>query len=144
MGGDKELIDKLLAEYESPEEIVGLMKQLTKAIVERALQAELTTYLCRDKPSPERQDNTRKGRRSRGLKGEFGKVETDGPRGRQANLEPNPMFNEEMRFARFDERILSLCGHGLTAREIQSHLEEMGQAEGSPTLISNLTDAVME
>jgi putative transposase len=75
MGGDKELIDRLLAEYESPEEIVGLMKQLTKAIVERALQAELTTYLCYDKPSPEEQDNTRKRRNSKGLKGEFGTVD---------------------------------------------------------------------
>ena len=44
MSADKELIDRLLAEFESPEEIVGLMKQLTRAIVERALQAELTTY----------------------------------------------------------------------------------------------------
>jgi putative transposase len=64
MGWDKELIDRLLAEYESPEEVVGLMKQLTKAIVERTLQAELTTYLCCDQPPyPEGQHNTRKRRR---------------------------------------------------------------------------------
>ena len=78
MGGDKELIDRLLAEYESPEEIVGLMKQLTKAIVERALQAELATYLCYDELSSDGQNNTRKRRNSRGLKGEFGRVETEG------------------------------------------------------------------
>ena len=46
MGRDKELIDRLLAEYKSPEEVVGLLRQLTKAIVERALETELTTYLC--------------------------------------------------------------------------------------------------
>ena len=61
MGEDKELIDRLLAEYKSPEEIVGLLKQLTRAIVERALQAELTTYSYYDKP-----DNRRKGRNSKG------------------------------------------------------------------------------
>jgi putative transposase len=62
MSADKELIDRLLAEFESPEEIVGLMKQLTRAIVERALQAELTAYLRYDKPSPEGHYNTRRRR----------------------------------------------------------------------------------
>ena len=77
MGGDKELIDRLLAEYESPEEIVGLMKQLTKAIVERTLQAELTTYLSYDKPYPEGQHNTRKRRRfaPRGLQGQLEEID---------------------------------------------------------------------
>jgi putative transposase len=51
LGVDKELIDRLLAEYKSPEEIVGLLKQLTRAIVERTLEAELTTYVRYDKPS---------------------------------------------------------------------------------------------
>jgi putative transposase len=139
MSADKELIDRLLAEFESPEEIVGLMKQLTRAIVERALRAELTTYLYYDKP-----DNTRKGRRSKGLKGGLGTVETERPRGRKANLEPNPVFKEETRFDGFDNRILSLFGHGLSEREIQGHLEEMDQEEVSPTLISNVTDAVIE
>jgi putative transposase len=105
MGGNKELIDRLLAEYESPEEIVGLMKQWTRAIVERALQAELTTYLYYGNPSPEGQDHTRKGR---------------------------------------NRRAPSLSGNGWTVREIQSHLEEMDQAEVSPARISNMTDAVIE
>jgi putative transposase len=139
MSADKELIDRLLAEFESPEEIVGLMKHLTRAIVERALQAELTTYLYYDK-----HDNTRKGRRSRGLKGGSGTVETERPRGRKANLEPNPVFKEETRLAGFDTRILSLFGHGLSDREMQGHLEEMDSEEVSPTLISNVTDAVIE
>jgi putative transposase len=139
MSADKELIDRLLAEFESPEEIVGLMKQLTRAIVERALQAELTTYLYYDK-----HDNTRKGRRSKGLKVGLGTVETESPRGRKANIEPNPVLKKETRFAGFDNRILSLFGHGLSEHEMQGHLEEMDQAEVSPTLISNVTDAVIE
>jgi putative transposase len=143
MGADKELIDRLLAEYKSPEEIVGLLKQLTKAIVERTLQAELTTYLRYDKLSPEGQHNRRKGRNKR-LEGEFGTVEIEGPRDRQTSFAPNLWLKGETRFSRFDSMILSLWGHGLTAREIQGHLEEMYQAEISPTLISNVTDAVFE
>jgi len=146
MSADKELIDRLLAEFESPEEIVGLMKQLTRAIVERALQAELTAYLRYDKPSPEGQDNRRKGRNSKGLKA--GTVKIEGPRDRQASFEEPNLLNlslkGETRFAGFDNRILSLCGHGLTAREIRGHLEEIYEEEVSPTMISNVTDALIE
>jgi putative transposase len=144
MDRDKGLIDRLLADYKSPEEIVGLLKQLTKAIVERALQAELTAYSYHDESSPEGQDNTRRERNSKRFRRELGTVEIEEPRGRRANFEPNPVLKEETGFARFDNRILSLCGYGLTAREIQGHLEEMDQAEVSPTLISNANDAVIE
>ena len=146
MGGDKELIDRLLAEYKGPEEIIGLLTQLLKAMVERASQAELTRYLYYDQPFPG-QNNRRKRRNSKGFKSEPGGVrpaEPGRPRDRQANFVANPIPNGEARSARFDNRILSLCGYGLTAREIQGHLEEMDQAEVSPTLISNGTDAVIE
>jgi len=73
---DKELIDKLLADYKTPEDIVGengLLKQLTKAIVERALHAELTTHLGYEKHSAEgnAEGNTRNGTSSKRLKGDF-------------------------------------------------------------------------
>jgi putative transposase len=131
MGGDKELIDRLLAEYKSAEEIVGLLKQLTRAIVERTLEAELTTYLRYDKPFLDGQDNRQ---------------------GRQASFEEPNLLNlslkRETRFAGFDNRILSLCGHGLTAREIQAHirgqLEEIYEEEVSPAMISKVTDALVE
>lgn len=149
MGVDKELIDKLLAEYKSPEEIVGengLLKQLTKAIVERALQAELTTHLGYEKHGVEgnEQGNTRNGTSSKRLKGEFGTVEIEVPRDRQASFAPKMVPKGETRFAGFDDKILSLYARGMTTREIQGHLEEMYQVEVSPGLISNVTDAVME
>jgi putative transposase len=128
MGEDKESIDRLLAEYKCPEEIVGLLTQLIKAIVERASQAELTRYLYNDNPSPG-QGNARERRNSKRVKSEPG---TAGVR------------TAETRFARFDSSILSLCGYGLTAREVQSHLEEMYHADVSPALISKGTDAVIE
>jgi putative transposase len=71
-------------------------------------------------------------------------VEMEGPRGRQASFEPNLLLNGERQFAGFDNNILSLCGHGLTRREIQGHLQEMYEAEVSPALISNVTDALIE
>jgi putative transposase len=149
MGIDKELIDKLLEDYKSPEDIVGesgLLKQLTKALVERALHAELTTHLGYKKHSPEgnEQGNTRNGTSSKRLKGEFGTVEIAVPRDRQASFEPKLVPKGETRFAGFDDKILSMYARGMTTREIQGHLEEMYQVEVSPALISNVTDAVME
>ena len=149
MGVDKELIDKLLAEYQKPEDIIGengLLKQLTKALVERALQAELTTHLGYEKHCREgnEQGNARNGASSKRLKGEFGTVEIEVPRDRQASFEPKLVPKGETRFAGFDDKILSLYARGMTTREIQGHLEEMYQVEVSPALISNVTDAVME
>ena len=136
MSRDKELIDRLLSEYKSPEEIVGLLKQLSKAIVERALQAELTTYFYHDTPSAEGQANTRKERRRKGFKGGLGTVDMEGPRD-WANV-------GETRFAGFNNRVPSGWGHGLTAREIQGDLDEMNRAEVCPPFISNVSDAVIE
>jgi putative transposase len=146
---DKELIDKLLVDYKTPEDIVGengLLKQLTKAIVERALQAELTTHLGYEKHSLEgnAEGNTRNGTSSKRLKGDFGTVEIEVPRDRQSSFAPKLVPKGTTRFAGFDDKILSLYARGMTIREIQGHLEEMYQVEVSPTLISNVTDAVIE
>ena len=146
---DKELIDKLLADYEKPEDLIGengLLKQLTKALVERALQAELTTHLGYEKHDPEGHNsgNTRNGSSSKRLKGEFGTVEIEVPRDRQASFDPKLVPKGQTRFQGFDDKILSLYARGMTTREIQGHLEEMYQVEVSPTLISNVTDAVIE
>jgi len=146
---DKGLIDKLLADYEKPEDLIGengLLKQLTKALVERALQAELTTHLGYEKHDPEGHNsgNSRNGSSSKRLKGEFGTVEIEVPRDRQASFDPKLVPKGQTRFAGFDDKILSLYARGMTTREIQGHLEEMYQVEVSPTLISNVTDAVIE
>ena len=146
---DKGLIDKLLADYEKPEDLIGengLLKQLTKALVERALQAELTTHLGYEKHDPEGHNsgNTRNGSSNKRLKGDFGTVEIEVPRDRQASFDPKLVPKGQTRFQGFDDKILSLYARGMTTREIQGHLEEMYQVEVSPTLISNVTDAVIE
>ena len=149
MSVDKELIDRLLVDYEKPEDILGengLLKQLTKALVERALSAELTTHLGYEKHAVEgrRSGNSRNGASSKRLKGEFGTVEIAVPRDRAGSFEPQLVPKGTTRFAGFDEKILSLYARGMTTREIQGHLEEMYQVEVSPTLISNVTEAVIE
>ena len=146
---DKELVDKLLADYKKPEDIVGengLLKQLTKALIERAMEAELTTHLGYEKHSPAgyNSGNTRNGKSSKRLTGEFGEVEIEVPRDRNASFEPQIVPKGETRWDGFDDKILSLYARGMTTRDIQGHLREMYGVEVSATLISNVTDAVIE
>ena len=149
MSLDKELVDRLLVDYEKPEDIIGengLLRQLTKAIVERALSAELSTHLGYEKHAAagRRSGNSRNGASRKRLKGDFGTVEIEVPRDRAASFEPQLVPKGETRWHGFDDKILSLYARGMTTREIQGHLEEMYQVDVSPALISNVTEAVME
>ncbi len=146
---DKEVIDKLLTNYQKPEDIVGengLLKQLTKALVERAMEAELTHHLGYEKHDPlgYGSGNSRNGTSKKRLKGDFGEVNIAVPRDRNASFEPKIVPKGETRFTGFDDKILSMYARGMTTRDIQNHLEEMYGVEVSPALISNVTDAVME
>jgi putative transposase len=146
---DKEVIDKLLTNYQKPEDIVGengLLKQLTKALVERAMEAELTHHLGYEKHDPVGygSGNRRNGTSKKRLKGDFGEVDIAVPRDRNASFEPQIVPKGETRFTGFDDKILSLYARGMTRRDIQNHLEEMYGVEVSPALISNVTDAVLE
>src|ERR1700687_5615474 len=149
MGVDKQLSDERLKGHSTVEEIAGengLLKQLTKAIMERALQAELTTHLGYERHSPEGpgSGNSRNGASSKPPKGGFATLESAVPRARQANFEPQLVAKGQTRWHGFDDRILSLYARGMTTREIQGHLEEIYQVEVSPTLISNVTEAVID
>ena len=149
MAIDKTLIDQLLAGYKKPEDIIGengLLKQLTKAVLERALQAELTDHLGFEKhdPAGHHSGNTRNGTSRKALKGDFGELELETPRDRQASFEPQIVAKGQTRFTGFDDKIISMYARGMSTREIQGHLEEIYGIEVSPTLISNVTDAVVE
>ena len=94
MAIDKEVLDKLLASYQKPEDIIGengLLKQLTKALVERAMETELTTHLGYEKHDPVGygSGNSRNGKSRKQLKGDFGEVQIEVPRDRQASFEPS-------------------------------------------------------
>lgn len=145
----KELIDGLLADYKKPEDLIGengLLKQLTKMLVERALDAEMAEHLGHGKNEPVTNvsGNARNGKSKKTLKGEFGELPIEIPRDRQGSFEPQLIPKHQTRWSGFDDRILSLYARGMTVREIQSHLEEMYGTEVSPTLISSVTDAVID
>src|SRR5882762_8166997 len=149
MAIDKKLIDQLLTDYKKPEDIIGengLLKELTKAILERALAAEMTDHLGYEKhdPAGHHRGNTRNGKSQKTLKGEFGELELETPRDRQATFDPKIVAKGQTRWTGFDDKIISMYARGMTTREIQGHLEEMYGIEVSPTLISNVSDAVIE
>ena len=149
MAIDLKVIDQLLAEYQKPEDIIGengLLKQLTKALLERALQGELTAHLGYKKhePGEQRRSNARNGKTSKTLKGDFGEITLETPRDRNGDFEPKIVAKGQTRFTGFDDKILSMYARGMSTREIQGHLEEVYAVEVSPALISNVTDAVVE
>jgi putative transposase len=146
---DPKLVDELLVNYKKPEDIIGengLLKQLTKALLERALSAELTEHVGYDKHDPAgyNSGNSRNGSSKKKLKGEFGEIELETPRDRNGSFEPEIVSKGQTRFTGFDDKIISMYSRGMTTREIEGHLREMYGVEVSPTLISNVTEAVME
>ena len=143
------LLDSLLANYQKPEDLIGengLLKQLTKLLVEKALDAEMAAHLGHSKHESVRNPagNTRNGKSRKTLKGEFGELPIEVPRDRQGTFEPQLIPKHQTRWIGFDDKVISLYARGMTVREIQAHLEEMYGTEVSPSLISSITDAVSE
>ena len=144
-----DLIDQLMAGYQKPEDLLGehgLLKQITKAFVERALQAEMEVHLGHAKHDAVTNPtgNARNGKSTKTLKGEFGELPIEIPRDRDGSFEPQLIPKHQTRWSGFDDKILSLYARGMTVREIQGHLEEMYGTEVSPSLISSVTDAVID
>lgn len=144
-----ELLDTLLSGYQSPEDLIGengLLKQLTKALVERALEAEMTEHLghAKHEAVTNSSGNARNGKSRKTLKGDFGELPIEIPRDRHGSFEPQIVAKHQTRWTGFDDKIISLYARGMTVREIQSHLEELYGAEVSPSLISSVTDAVAD
>lgn len=149
MATTDELLDDLMKNYKKPEDLIGengLLKQLTKALVERAMKAELTDHLGYPKhdPTGKNSGNSRNGNSKKTIKGEFGNLEIEVPRDRNSTFEPVIISKGETRFTGFDEKIISMYARGMTTRDIQAHLQELYGVEVSPTLISQVTDAVTE
>jgi len=144
----KELLDELLANYRQPEDLTGpdgVLQQLTKALVERAMQAEMTHHLgyeAGDKP-PEGQDNRRNGKSRKRLRSEQGHFEIEVPRDRDGSFEPQLVGKHQRDFKGFDDKILSMYARGMSTREIRAHLEEIYNVQVSPDLISRVTDEVV-
>jgi putative transposase len=144
-----ELLDSLLSNYKKPEDILGengLIKQLTKAVIERALKVEMTEHLGHQKHETAGNPggNTRNGSYKKNLKADFGEIPIEVPRDRQSSFKPQIVGKHQTRWTGFDDKILSMYARGMSVREIQSHLEEIYGTEVSTGLISSVTDGVME
>ena len=143
------LIDELLAGARTEEEIAGpggLLGQLTKRLVERAMEVELTDHLGYEphQEPPGGAGNTRNGSMSKTLLTEQGAVGIDTPRDRAGTFEPQIVRKRQRRFEGFDDKILALYSRGLSTRDIEAHLEEIYGVRVGRDLISRVTDAVME
>ena len=149
MATQDELLDDLMKNYKKPEDLIGengLLKQLTKALVERAMKAEMTEHLGFEKhdPAGKKSGNSRNGNSKKTIKGEFGNMEIAVPRDRNATFDPVIVPKGETRFTGFDDKIISMYARGMTTRDIQGHLQELYGVEVSPTLVSQVTDAILE
>src|ERR671916_1971319 len=144
-----ELLDELLKDYQKPDDLLGqdgLLQQLTKALVESALDGELTHHLGYEKhdSAGDNSGNSRNGTTSKTVRGKRGQVQLDVPRDRDSSFEPQLVKKGQTRFDGLDEKVISLYARGMTQREIQGHLEEIYGVEASPSLISTVTDAVLD
>ena len=145
----REVLDQLLKGYTRPEDLTGpegLLKQLTAALVERAMNAELTHHLGYDageKPTEE-QSNRRNGTTTKTLRSEQGALSVEVPRDRDGTFEPQIVPKHQRHFNGFDDKILSMYARGMSVRDIRAHLEEIYGVSVDADLITRVTDSVVD
>ncbi len=143
---DPKLIDDLAKSIKTEKDLAALSKHLLKLTVERAMSAELDEHLGYQKHSVEGKNtgNSRNGHSSKILKGDFGEVEITTPRDRNCTFEPQIIRKGQTRITEFDDQILALYARGMTTRDIADTFKEMYGAEVSHSLISKVTEAVID
>lgn len=145
-----ELLDELLQDYKGAMDLIGeggILKELSKALVERCLDAEMTTHLDnrREQSHPsEKSKYRRNGHSKKTIKGEFGEAEIEIPRDRESEFEPILIKKGQTRFDGFDQKILALYSRGMSTRDIQAQIQDLYGVELSPSLVSNITNGVEE
>lgn len=143
------LLEALLDSVDDPLEALsedGLLRELKKRLMERALESELTEHLGYEKHdrAGDGSGNSRNGHASKTVLTGDSAVEIDVPRDRAGTFEPKLVPKNKRRIPGFDEKVISLYARGLSVREVQGHLEELYGVEVSPSLISRVTDGVLE
>ncbi|WP_374729702.1 IS256 family transposase [Burkholderia cenocepacia] len=141
----KELLDQLVKGPMTPAEVQDLMLAFNKAVIERAMGAEMNLHLGYPpgQPKPPGQANERNGASGKTVITDRGPVRVDVPRDRDGSFEPILIPKHERRFTGFDERIIAMYARGMSVREIQGFLAEHYGTEVSPDFISSVTDEVM-
>ena len=148
-GFKNELLDQILGDYQTPEDMVGesgILKQLTAALLTRAMEAEMAHHVGYDKGEapPEGTSNRRNGKRRKRVRSEHGELEVTVPRDREGSFEPQLLPKHSREFRGFDDKILAMYARGMSVRDIRAALAEMYGVEVSPDLISRATNAVVD
>src|SRR5690349_18478301 len=144
-----ELLDELLKEYGGSAGVTGpegLLRDMTRAVINSAMGAELTHHLGYEQgePAPAAQSNRRNGKSGKTVRTGHGEIAIEVPRDREGSYEPQLIPKHQRDFDGFDDKILSMYARGMSVREIRAHLEEIYGVDVSPDLISRVTDAVIE
>jgi transposase-like protein len=143
----KEVLDELLKDCKGPEQFYGpdgLVKQLSKALIERMMRAELTEQLGFEKSeSGEKQtSNRRNGKATKTLRTDQGPMEIEVPRDREGEYEPKVIPKHQREWRGFDDKILSMYSLGMSTHGIQENIKEIYNVDISPELVSRVTDEV--
>lgn len=143
-----QMLDRMI-KGKTPDQVLGeggLLKDLTKRLVERMLNGELTDHLgyAPHAPAGRGSGNSRNGTSAKRVLTDTGELELEVPRDRVGDFEPQVVRKGQRRLPGFDDKVISLYARGLSTREIQGHLQELYGVEVSPSLISTVTDAVLE
>jgi transposase-like protein len=143
----KEVLDELMKEYKGPDDFYGpdgLIKQLSKALIERAMQTELTEQIgySKSEAGEKPTDNRRNGKSAKTLRTDQGPMEIEVPRDRDGEFEPQIVAKHQREWRGFDDKILSMYGLGLSTQAIQENLKEIYNVDVSPELVSRVTDEV--
>ena len=145
---NKETLEALAREaakgIKTEQDLNEFRQMLTKVTVERALNAELDEHLGYDKHQPSDNPNSRNGSTRKTLRTEDGQFEIDTPRDRDGSFDPKLVKKGQTRFTSMDDKILFLYAQGMTTREIVKTFKELYGADASPSLISKVTDAVID
>lgn len=145
-----ELIDELLSNYKTPEDLLGkggIIRELKKRLIERAMAGELTSHLGYEKHAKgtsKESGNARNGTSKKTICADGMQTEIAVSRDRKGEFEPIIIPKHDRRFDGFDDVIMSLYSRGLTVRDIQAHLHELYNVEVSHSLISTVTSEVIE
>lgn len=145
----QEVLDQLLEGYTSPEDLTGpdgILKELTAALVNRAMDSEMTEHLGYEsgEEPPEGQENRRNGKGNKRVRSGYGELEVETPRDRDGSFEPQLIPKHQRHFDGFDDKILAMYGRGMSVRDIRAHLEEIYGVDVSPDLISRVTDGILD
>jgi putative transposase len=141
-----EALDALIDGVKTPEDLDALFRRMKKALAERILGAELTHHLGYGpgEAKPREQPNQRNGSTPKTVLTDGDALTLDIPRDRDGTFAPQLVPKHVRRLPGFDDKVLSLYGRGVTVRDIRAHLEELYQVEIAPSVISTITDAVLE